>query len=239
MLFNRNALFEVLPRNVIWFTLGRHTGLVPYFFPGIAALAAFAVAWRTRPLYQWLVAGAFLSAGLGLIGYMPFTYSGGGGPVGNRYFLGLYPLLFFVLPQPASLRLAAVALGVGALFTAQLVLNPFYVSFHPAEHVKRGPYRWLPVELSLLNDLPMNVTPRRCRQPLGGHAAVLGVLPRRQRLRRAKGSGSGYEAESQSRTRCCARPCRHARTGRLLRAAPDQARLLRGARRATSRTGSP
>jgi hypothetical protein len=173
VLFNRNALLEVLPRNVIWFTLGRHTGLVPYFFPGIVALAAFAVAWRTRPLYQWLVAGAFASAGLALIAYMPFTYSGGGGPVGNRYFLGLYPLLFFVLPQPASLRSAALAVGVGALFTAQLVLNPFYTSFHPAEHVKRGPFRLLPVELSLLNDLPMNVTPRKVRQPLAGTPPVL------------------------------------------------------------------
>lgn len=173
VLFNRNALLQVLPRNVVWFTVGRHTGLVPYFFPGVVALLAFAAAWRTRPLFQWLVAGAFLSAALALIGYMPFTYSGGGGPVGNRYFLGLYPLLFFVLPQPATLRLAFVALGVGALFTAQLVLNPFYTSFHPAEHPKRGLFRLLPVELSLLNDLPMNVTPRKVRQPLAGTPPVL------------------------------------------------------------------
>ena len=59
-------------------------------------------------------------------------------------------------------------MAIGGLFTAQLVLNPFYVSFHPAEHMKRGAYRWLPVELSLLNDLPMNVTPTKVRQPLAG-----------------------------------------------------------------------
>jgi hypothetical protein len=58
------------------------------------------------------------------------------------------------------------------LFTAQLVTNPFYVSFRPAEHTKRGPYRLLPVELSLLNDLPVNVTPSRVKQPLGGTPAI-------------------------------------------------------------------
>ena len=104
---------------------------------------------------------------------MPFTYSGGGGPVGNRYFLGLYPLLLFVLPQPATVRLAArSARSWAALFTAQLVLNPFYTSFHPAEHAKRGLFRCLPVELSLLNDLPVNVTPRRVKQPLAGTPPV-------------------------------------------------------------------
>ena len=172
VLFNQHALVDVLPRNIIYVALGRHTGLVPYFFPGVVALLAFAVAWRTRPPFQWLVAGAFFCAVLGLIGYMPYTYSGGGGPVGNRYFLGLYPLLLFVLPQPATWRLAGAALFVGALFTAQLVLNPFYASFHPAEHAKRGLFRWLPVELSLLNDLPVNVTPRRVRQPLAGTPPV-------------------------------------------------------------------
>ena len=28
----------------------------------------------------------------------PFTYSGGGGPVGNRYFLSFYPLFLFLTP---------------------------------------------------------------------------------------------------------------------------------------------
>jgi hypothetical protein len=61
---------------------------------------------------------------------------------------------------------------IGGLFTTPLVLNPFYASFHPAEHTKRGVYRLLPVELSLLNDLPVNVTANRVRQPLGGDPPV-------------------------------------------------------------------
>ena len=68
--------------------------------------------------------------------YMPFTYSGGGGPVGNRYFLGVYPVFLFVTPPLATPSAPLVAAAVGALFTAQLIFNPFYVSFHPGEHTE-------------------------------------------------------------------------------------------------------
>jgi hypothetical protein len=84
-----------------------------------------------------------------------------------------YALLFFATPALSSVWPVVVAAAVGGLFTAQLVFNPFYVSFHPAEHPKSGPFRLLPVELSLLNDLPVNVTPSRIKQPLGGDPPLL------------------------------------------------------------------
>ena len=64
--------------------------------------------------------------------YMPFTYSGGGGPVGNRYFLGVYPVFLFLTPPLTRRWRRCCPLAVGALFTAQLVFNPFYVSFDPS-----------------------------------------------------------------------------------------------------------
>jgi len=106
---------------------------------------------------------------------VPYTYSGGGGPIGNRYFMGFYPLLLFVTPALRHARAAVIGMFVGGLFTAQLVLNPFYVSYHPAEHMKTGLFRVLPVELTLLNDLPINVTPSRIKQPLP--AAASGAPP--------------------------------------------------------------
>jgi hypothetical protein len=172
VLANRDALLSVFPRNLIYFTFGRHTGITPYFFPGVLSLALFLLTRSLRARFQWLAAAAFVISAVALLLYMPFTYSGGGGPIGNRYFLGFYPLLLFVTPPLASLRPALAGMAVGGLFTAQLVLNPFYVSFHPAEHAKKGVYRALPVELSLLNDLPINVTPSRVRQPLGGRPPI-------------------------------------------------------------------
>ncbi len=66
--------------------------------------------------------------GVALLLYMPFTYSGGGGPIGNRYFLGLYPLLLFVTP-PLRSASGARAMAIGGIFTAQLMSNPFYCRF--------------------------------------------------------------------------------------------------------------
>lgn len=174
VIFNRDALTTVLPWNVLYFFVGRHTGLVPYFFPGIATLLAFLLAGRQRrERFQWLVLLTLAVACVALLVYMPFTYSGGGGPVGNRYFMGYYALFLFLVPAAITPRLAVAATAIGALFTAQLVFNPFYTSFFPATHPKYGLFTHLPIELSLINDLPVNVTPSRSKQPLGGEPPVL------------------------------------------------------------------
>jgi hypothetical protein len=169
VLFNRDALTHVLPWNVVYFLVGRHTGLVPYFFPGMLALGLWIVAGRQRrEPFQVLVVLTFVLASLALLLYMPFTYSGGGGPVGNRYFMGYYALFLFMVPAAITARAAVAAMFIGGLFTAQLVLNPFYTSFFPAVHPKYGLFTRLPIELSLVNDLPVNVTPSRSKQPLAG-----------------------------------------------------------------------
>lgn len=168
-----DALLHVFRRNLVYFFFGRHTGFVPYFFPGAVAILLFLLARRQRRPWQWLTLAGGLGSAVALMLYMPYTYSGGGGPIGNRYFLGVYPVFLFVTPPLAALWGPLLAVAGGAVFTAQLVTNPFTVSFRPAEHVKSGPYRWLPVEMTLLNDLPMNVTAHKVKQPLGGVPPVL------------------------------------------------------------------
>jgi hypothetical protein len=168
VLTTADAVGDVFRRNLAYFFVGRHTGFIPYFFPGAMAAALLLRRPRQRPAWQWLTLAGGLGSALFLILYMPFTYSGGGGPVGNRYFLGVYPVFLFMMPPLARSGSALAALGVGALFTAQLVFNPFAVSVRPGEHTKRGIYRALPVELTLLNDLPVNLSPSRSKQPLGG-----------------------------------------------------------------------
>lgn len=168
VLVSQDALLRVFPDNLINFLFGRHTGFAVYYFPGFLAALLFLASRHTRPLWQWLTFGAAVGSAVALLLYMPFTYSGGGAPVGNRYYLGVYPLFLFVTPPLARVGAGLVAAGVSALFTAQLVTNPFYISFHPGEHTKHGLFRWLPVERTLVNDLPVNISPARARQPLGG-----------------------------------------------------------------------
>jgi len=168
--------FTVFRHNLVYFVFGRYSGLLPYFFPGVLTAALFLVSRRRQP-WQWLVAATIVGAILMLILLTPFTYSGGGAPVGNRYFLSFYPLFLFLTPPLSTLVPAAAAFTIGALFTAKIVSNPFYSSFNPGEHAKSGPLRLLPIELTLLNDLPMVAEPDRWKQLLGGTPPVLAYFP--------------------------------------------------------------
>lgn len=168
VLFTRDALLEVLPHNVGYFLFGRHTGFAVYFFPGLMAVMLFLAATRDRAVWQWLTLGAGVMTALVLLVYMPFTWSGGGGPVGNRYFLGTYGIFLFLVPPMQTAVAALLTILVGGLFVTPIVWNPFYATRNPAEHAKTGLFRWLPTELTMVNDLPINVVPSRIRQPLGG-----------------------------------------------------------------------
>ncbi|MEO8259892.1 MAG: hypothetical protein ABI868_21285 [Acidobacteriota bacterium] len=175
ILVNRHTL-TVFRHNLTYFVAGRFSGLLPYLFPGVVSLLLF-LATRSRQPWQWLVGATIVGAAVALLLLTPFTYSGGGGPVGNRYFLSFYPLFLFLTPALPGLTSPAVALVVGALFTAQILINPFYASFNPGEHTKVGPLRWLPIELTLLNDLPMAASPDRSRKLLGGEPPVMAYFP--------------------------------------------------------------
>ena len=167
----------VLLWNVYYFVVGRYSGLLPYFFPGLLAAAMFLAAGRRRLSWQWVIAGGIAVAVVGHLIYMPYTYSGGGGPVGNRYFLSFYPLFLFLMPPLRSVLPAVAGLAIGALFVAKLVFNPFYSSYYPNEHTKAGPLRMLPIELTLLNDLPVAADGQRARRSLGGTPPVAAYFP--------------------------------------------------------------
>lgn len=163
VIFDPRVFGTVFTHNLVYFIVGRHSGMLPYFFPGLFASAAFLLARRRRRPWQWLVLGAALAEILLLIVWIPYNYFGGGGVLGNRYFMNTYGVLLFLMPPLESVAAALVPWIVGGLFSASIVLNPFFASFHPAEHTKQGPLRLLPVELTLVNDLPVNTRPERAR----------------------------------------------------------------------------
>ncbi len=172
VLVSRDAVIDVFRHNLAYFFFGRHTGFGVYYFPGLMAVLLFLAGTRDRAVWQWLTLAAGLGSAVVLILYMPYTYSGGGGPVGNRYFSGVYPVFLFIVPALPRILSSIVTVAVSALFTGPIVSNPFYASFHPGEHTKVGLFRMLPIELTLVNDLPVNVSPARIRQPLGGDPPV-------------------------------------------------------------------
>jgi hypothetical protein len=161
VVFNPRTFTSNLARNLEYFFIGRYAGMLGYFFPGLFALLALLAAPRRRPGWQWLVMASALAQGLIFVLMTPYTWSGGG--VGNRYFFSGYGVMLFLLPPIESLLVAFAPWAIGSLFVAPMVLNPFVASFRPAENAKSGPLRLLPVELTLLNDLPVNTDPDHFR----------------------------------------------------------------------------
>lgn len=148
-------LAERYARNAVYFVVGRHAGLLPYFFPGLLAIVLWW--WRWREIRGWhlLMVAAVLGTIAATLAILPYTWSGGGGPPGNRYFMAVYPVLFFFLPPIQSLWAPLAAWVGGALFTAQLVVNPYYTARFPYYNLDHGAVRLLPIELTMVNDLPI------------------------------------------------------------------------------------
>jgi hypothetical protein len=105
--------------------------------------------------------------------FLPYTWNGGGGPSGNRYFLSLYPVLFFLAPRLTSPGVVVLTWLGGALFTAKLVVNPFVAAKFPYLMTEKGAVRRLPVELTMANDLPIALDISRARIPYGNDPTLL------------------------------------------------------------------
>ncbi|MEO7190108.1 MAG: hypothetical protein ABI051_03560 [Vicinamibacterales bacterium] len=156
-----SALVQV-PINTLYFFIGRHAGLVPYYLPGVVILLHWASrAWRA-PAWQWGIAVALMGSIGALIVFFPDSWNGGGGPPGNRYFLSLYPTLLFLAPAGMSFWPSALALIGGAAFTGAMVLHPYDASAKPWLNPERRPLNDLPIELTLINDLPCRLNVLRC-----------------------------------------------------------------------------
>ncbi len=220
VLVNRDAIVDVFRHNLLYFLGGRHTGFAVYYFPGMAALLLFLLMRRQQSAWGWLTLAGGVGSAIFLMLYMPFTYSGGGGPVGNRYFLGVYPVFLFLAPGLTRPWVAVATAAISAMFVMPVLSNPFFSSFHPGEHTKSGLFRYLPLELSLINDLPVNVSPSRSRQPLGGIPPLSGYFMDDNAYTR---EGDAFWVRGESRADVMLRAPAPIQTG----PGGDQARALR------------
>jgi hypothetical protein len=153
-------------RNLGYFWVGRFAGVLAYYPGAFAALLLFLLAGpRTRE--GWLSLAALLAGFLFYIQMIPDNWYGGGGTVGNRYFLNLLPLAVLLVPRRREWVVASFALLGGIVFLAPALWSPLAHSLHPGRHAARAPFRLLPAELTMLNDLSAFTEPWRKKRSVG------------------------------------------------------------------------
>jgi hypothetical protein len=152
--------------NLGYFWVGRFGGAAAYFFPAVLALALFLTR-GPRDRAGWLALAAVSLSWLAYIWIIPDNWYGGGGTVGNRYFLGLLPAFLFVVPSRRAWWVGAGALLGAAVFLAPVLASPVAHSLRPGAHATRGAFKLLPAELTMLNDLSVFTESWRKKRPFG------------------------------------------------------------------------
>lgn len=153
-------------RNLGYFWVGRFGGAIPYFFPAIACVLLFAFT-GPRDAGGWLALTSLFVSYLFYLWMIPDNWYGGSGTLGNRYFLNLLPLAFFLVPRGREMLVAGAGAFALLVFMRPLFLDPVSHSLRPGDHTMLVPFRLLPAELTMLNDLSVFTDPWRKKQPVG------------------------------------------------------------------------
>lgn len=146
---------EATPRtflyDAVYYLVGRHTGLLPYFPFALFAIALYLAGPRGRLAHLTMLAVAGYVLFFLLL--RPWNYHGGAGFIGNRYFAGIYPVLLFLPRRVDTRRLLALPFLAAGLWTASVVAVPLQQiapEFTLQSHVRSVPFQALPLELTLL-----------------------------------------------------------------------------------------
>lgn len=150
--------------NLGYYWVGRFGGALVYF-PGVvlAALAFVVVGPREKP--NALAFLALVASMLAYVVIIPDNWYGGGGTVGNRYFVNVVPLGLVLLPRGRAPWVAAGAAAVTAVFLLPILASPVRHSLFPGTHATRPAFRQLPAELTMLGDLSVFTDVWRKRRP--------------------------------------------------------------------------
>lgn len=130
--------------NSLYFLAGRHVGVLPYFLPLALGFLAF-----RRGEGRWSLALAVAASMALFFAMRPFNFYGGGGAIADRYFLPLYPALWFLAARPARAAWPLLAAALAAPFLLPLWTAPRAFPIDPAggyRYVSDFARSWLPYE---------------------------------------------------------------------------------------------
>lgn len=139
-----------------YFFWGRHTGLLLYMPFAVVSLVFFLVHGRRR-LEGWLTLLATATIALFFICVIPLNWHGGGGFVGNRYFLMAYPAFLFLVTKVRPAWLTVPGTAAAGLFLGAILFTPFGAPVPLPTlqaHTRNPPFQKFPYDLSLRKTLP-------------------------------------------------------------------------------------
>lgn len=137
-----------------YFFFGRFSGLAVYFFPMFFVLLYYLFGKKTS-----LATAVYFSGWVGVLTYMvgiPWNYFGGSGTIGNRYLLNAFAVLPFAMTQEPSRKWITAGFVGSLAFTSVFLFTPVKSSFDNSFHQKGSVFMHLPIERTLLADLPIN-----------------------------------------------------------------------------------
>lgn len=156
------ARFDISPKVVVlngfYYLFGRFTGMFIYFFPAFFLLVLFV--FQKKEIEDWLVLGSIVFSILFYIVVTSDNYFGGGGSLGNRYFLTLFPLFFFLGFRRRSFKFLFLPVIMGLIFLPSLYLDGFHHSAAPRLAGLSFPIKLFPPEKTQFQTLPTNTNPR-------------------------------------------------------------------------------
>jgi hypothetical protein len=142
--------------NARYFLFGRHTGLFVYGPFALVSLLLF-LAHRRRSRRRWLLLASLVAVALVFLLWIPFNWHGGGGFVGNRYYVNVYPGFLFLVARVAPVWSVGLGYAVGALLAGSLVFTPFGAPVQRPTlqaHVRHAPFGLFPFEFTIRDQIP-------------------------------------------------------------------------------------
>ena len=151
-------------------------------FPGLLALALFLWPRTQRLGWQWLVFAAVVGETLLQLVWLPYTYYGGPGVLGSRYYMNIYGLQLFLLPALSSVALALVPWFVGCRVHREDHAEPVLLLV-PSARARQGRPAALAADRIDAGQRPADQHAGRPRAAvLWPGPALSDLLPRRQRV---------------------------------------------------------
>jgi len=155
-IFRRPDIDSQLPPNLLYFFIGRHTGLFLYAPFTLLCLGLFLL-FERRSGVRWVLVASLAGVALFFLTLIPFNWHGGGGFIGNRYFVNALPGFLFLVTRIVPAWLPAVGFALGGLFVGQLVFAP-YGSIVPSPtlqaHARNAPFQLFPFEKTIRKQIP-------------------------------------------------------------------------------------